>query len=420
MFKFEFKKVIKLKYPIIIILILAFTLSLNELSIINKWHLIDNKNVKNVYERSSYLSYLVDNIYSLNLSEEDKKALERIELAEGLNFLDGTYNKADEAKDEEEKLLIFREATFEYANRQKEIIDKFGIEVPEEMQKDMDWNDFEEEIIRKNNTFLFDSPSSLYAINPFRVLIESSNSLFSIIPILAIVIISISMVGEEKLNGSLFFSKFQPIRTRDVVLSKLLVGLVLAILYSIFAIAFSLILSRKAGYPWLNGHLEVYRIFTEDGSFKYYLAYELLIRIVLYFLMMFMFFESLALLISTKVKNHFSEIFVISTILLILYVLTNSFESFRLAFNPVYSLNIKNNILGYIEYSKSKNYLEEIYIVNNGYIQYYVYLILSIVFLFLSEKNWWTVREGQRGRGRVQNPILDLKLKSLQKLLVLK
>lgn len=105
MFKFEFKKVIKLKYPIIIILILAFTLSLNELSIINKWHLIDNKNVKNVYERSSYLSYLVDNIYSLNLSEEDKKALERIELAEGLNFLDGTYNKADEAKDEEENYL---------------------------------------------------------------------------------------------------------------------------------------------------------------------------------------------------------------------------------------------------------------------------------------------------------------------------
>lgn len=264
------------------------------------------------------------------------------------------------------------------------------------MQKAIEWNNFEEEIIKKYNTSLYTGPSTVLALNPFRILIESTNSIFGIVPILLIIVLSLAITGKEKSDGSALFSKFSPVKTNKLIFSKLLTSILLALLYSIFAVFFSLIISKMYGYSWLNGQYEIYRIFTEDGSFKYYLAYELLLRIILIFLFMTTFFTSVGIYISSKNGNFVSKIFIISTIVIILTILTKSFDSFRTIFNPIYSLNIKENILGYIIYTNTSSLDGQNYIYSKGQLQYIIYFFISFIFLHLSQKNWWNIKNEEK------------------------
>lgn len=72
------------------------------------------------------------------------------------------------------------------------------------MQKAIEWNNFEEEIIKKYNTSLYTGPSTVLALNPFRILIESTNSIFGIVPILLIIVLSLAITGKRKVGWQRF------------------------------------------------------------------------------------------------------------------------------------------------------------------------------------------------------------------------
>lgn len=287
MLNFELKKILKSKQPIIIIL-LALFMAFSSFRSIDMRHFVIVANEKIPYSRESYLNYFVENIEKTDLDEQEQKELKREAISEEFAFLDEAYKESEGLN--EERAFILRDAAFKYAEKQLDIIKKYNLKIPTSMQKAIEWNNFEEEIIKKYNTSLYTGPSTVLALNPFRILIESTNSIFGIVPILLIIVLSLAITGKEKSDGSALFSKFSPVKTNKLIFSKLLTSILLALLYSIFAVFFSLIISKMYGYSWLNGQYEIYRIFTEDGSFKYYLAYELLLRIILIFLFMTTFF----------------------------------------------------------------------------------------------------------------------------------
>lgn len=125
--------------------------------------------------QESYLNYFVENIEKTDLDEQEQKELKREAISEEFAFLDEAYKESEGLN--EERAFILRDAAFKYAEKQLDIIKKYNLKIPTSMQKAIEWNNFEEEIIKKYNTSLYTGPSTVLALNPFRILIESTNSI---------------------------------------------------------------------------------------------------------------------------------------------------------------------------------------------------------------------------------------------------
>lgn len=102
---------------------------------------------------------------------------------------------------------------------------------------------------------------------------------------------------------------------------------------------------------------------------------------------MILFFSSIALLISNRIKNYFTSIVILSSLLLIISVLTRTFESFRLFINPIYSLSFKDNILGFVNFSRGENFNQQSYVYSKDIIYYLNYFLLSIIITLVSTLN---------------------------------
>lgn len=386
MIKFEFTKVWKKKY-ILLLIILAFLLAGQSLSVIKSKGGIFHLNEKQMYDREFYLNTLTQRLSdTINLSDEDFKNLSTLAVEKDINMMMLKSELYSDSMDESD-IYKLRDITIEYGKEMENIIKDYKLSIPKDMQKAIEWNNFEDELMKKYNTALFTGPSSMHALSPFRILIGSSKTIFGVIPIIFFMILTIMMVSKEKLDGSLLLSKTMPVSREKVIFSKLFVILFLALLYSILAIVFSLVLSSISGYYWLNGHLDIYRVFKDSDAKRYYLAFELLIRIVIGFLIMILFFSSIALLISNRIKNYFTTIVILSSLLLIISVLTRTFESFRLFINPIYSLSFKDNILGFVNFSRGENFNQQSYVYSKDLIYYLNYFLLSIIITLVSTLN---------------------------------
>lgn len=386
MIKFEFTKVWKKKY-ILLLIILAFLLAGQSLSVIKSKGGIFHLNEKQMYDREFYLNTLTQRLSdTINLSDEDFKNLSTLAVEKDINMMMLKSELYSDSMDESD-IYKLRDITIEYGKEMENIIKDYKLSIPKDMQKAIEWNNFEDELMKKYNTALFTGPSSMHALSPFRILIGSSKTIFGVIPIIFFMILTIMMVSKEKLDGSLLLSKTMPVSREKVIFSKLFVILFLALLYSILAIIFSLVLSSLSGYYWLNGHLDIYRVFKASDAKRYYLAFELLIRIVIGFLIMILFFSSIALLISNRIKNYFTSIVILSSLLLIISVLTRTFESFRLFINPIYSLSFKDNILGFVNFSRGENFNQQSYVYSKDIIYYLNYFLLSIIITLVSTLN---------------------------------
>ena len=384
MVRIEFQKIFKRKYHIIIVL-LALILSLYSYLIMKNQGAVFIRNDSQMYDISFFVTNLIENYRNeLNLSEEEEEALIKIDMR---HF---GYPSLNEIRDNKDKMdpsdydTAFRRGIFDVFIDKEERIREVRKELPEEVEKAIGWKKLENDLQEMYKTPSIESLNYFDSNNPFRILIYGSKYIFGFIPVVILISLFLSMIVEEKNKENILLFKTMPVKTSSILLSKLLTMVSLAFLYSIAAIIFSLVFSLVGGYNWHNGHFEVYRIFTNGSGYKYLLGYQLLIKIVLYFLLMVCFFSSITIFLSGKLKDYIKGIIFIVGIMAILSILTNTFSSFKQIYNPLYALDIKNNVLGYIDYVVNEDswYPMSVVVNSNGEIVYYIYFSLSFIILY--------------------------------------
>lgn len=66
-------------------------------------------------------------------------------------------------------------------------------------------------------------------------------------------------------------------------------------------------------------------------------------------MIMLSFFSSIILLLSGRLKNYNSAILILCLVLISLNIFTDNFTFLKNKINPIYALNIKDNLLGKID-----------------------------------------------------------------------
>lgn len=99
---------------------------------------------------------------------------------------------------------------------------------------------------------------------------------------------------------------------------------------------------------------------------------------------MVIFYSSLILLLSEKMKDSLSVIIITSGIFIILSIITKSFDSFKVIYNPLFAINYKDNILGRVSViNKAGNWVTK-YTDKSNFGVYYIYFLISIFMSYLS------------------------------------
>lgn len=394
MIKFELKKIYKQK-QILITIIVAFLMAMGTFyyaeNKINSLYMISPNAPLKIYTNGYFYQLDLGNKENSHLTKEkiEEINLKKAEidqeyfnarLANQEYFIAHSANLSE--KDETTIVNNYNKIHYDYVLKLNALRQEYGIALDKETQKDWDWLLFESAYNVQNNA------TPHYAIfecafvnkNPMRVMIRGFEFMFGIAPIVLLIMIFSVSIAKEKENDNLNFLKTQPVSKFKIVFAKWFSIVIIGIIYLFFASLFLFVICKLNGYRWFNGHSEIYRIFT-DYSFSHILAYELLIKIMLAFMMMVMFFATIIIIISLIVKDGKTSAVVLTLVIFIVAIITDTNDSLKNIFNPIYLMNIKNILLGYFV-----DDLSEISLSKQIYydaIRFYPYLIYGILGLFL-------------------------------------
>lgn len=381
MFKFEFiktnKKKIFLLFIISAFLVSFITYKSNNFAIDSY---INNQNTALSYIYSGIDIYS-DEYSSLTNEEKDEYGVSQNIIMQAF-YKD--INNAKNNNDKEKTAFDIRESVIKQINENKKLLEKMSIETPLADRLDFKWTDLEVEKMIENDTRVTDLVYGSYSSNPMRVLITLSPIFFGILPIFLLLISFASTISKEKNLGNIVLLETQPINKIKILFSKEIIMLLSAIIYFLSVVLFTIIIGFLMGQKWYNGHLEIYRIFSTDGNLYYIYAYKLLLKIFLAYIIMVIFYSSLILLLSEKMKDSLSVIIITSGIFIILSIITKSFDSFKVIYNPLFAINYKDNILGRVSViNKAGNWVTK-YTDKSNFGVYYIYFLISIFMSYLS------------------------------------
>ena len=384
MLYFEFKKVYKKKLFWIIILS-SFLLSFITY-IYSKFD--SSPYISNESLSSGYYNYFdsldLDSAENSHLSEKDKFEILRVKEKIRREF----YKNRDinfEKIGDEKKALDFMKYYHNYILNLENLRTDYNIVLDSQTKSAWEWTLFEFDYMEKTNTPISQVSWASHSINPIRTLIFRSNLIFGIPNIIILIFLFSSIMSREKELESIIFLRTQPILKFKIILSKFLVVFLSSLIFLILTLVFLMAIFYFAGYNWHNGHLEIYRVFSKI-KFSYITGGDLLLKIIFNYIFLLSFFSSIILFFSTLIKNSQKLMLILIFGSISFYIVSINFQVFKSPLNPFYLINIKDNLLGNIEYYVKNFESGWKYVNSNSTIYYFIFFIVSLVLIFISFK----------------------------------
>ncbi|MFM1574716.1 ABC transporter permease subunit [Helcococcus ovis] len=377
MISFEIKKIYKSKLFLILILLSILVSAYN--LYITKVTNISIRNEKSL-NGSLFLGLNHKSEIIKNLNDDDKNKIVKEYSEYTINF---EYPWDDSKINDEKYANDMTRAYYKNFLFNDFLLKKYNISLNLEQKKIWDWEMFESNYMINTNTPVSTQLMSNISSNPIRTLIYNDNVTFGVSIVVFLTFIFSGIISDEKLSNTINLAKTQPISKFKIILSKWISIIIYGITFIFLTIIFTAIIFNLNGYNWHNGHLEIYRIFS-DKNIDYTIAYILLIKIILSSIIMITFFAGLIILLSTIFKNKYLPAILISFGLIISTIITNKFDLLRNVYNPFYLLNFKNILNGFISIDVELNVINSFRVKPIGFNIYLIYLSLSFILVLLS------------------------------------
>lgn len=379
MLLFEIKKAFRKKTLYIIVLV-SFLISIFNILLSQEIDIT----IENEYEQDAYGNIFLNLEYNSsiikNLTKIDKENL----LSEIIEHHSNFHYPWDESYiDKEIYALNLTKSYIDEYLYQDGLVDKYDIKLDQNTEYIWEWGLFENEYFLKTNTASSRGTFADISKNPFRLIIFNDSINFGIVPIILLLFLFSGIISREKQMSNINLLKSQPISDYEIIYSKWICIVLNGIIFIIFTIIFTISLSLLVGMKWHNGHLEIYRIFSEN-NLDYTIAYKLLINIIFASIIMMMFFASIIILFSVIFNNRYIPALLLSFIIILFLIITNKYDYLRGIYNPFYLLNFKNIINGYISTNVDSSIYAYSYVKSYGIYPYFIYLIFSQFILILS------------------------------------
>lgn len=178
----------------------------------------------------------------------------------------------------------------------------------------------------------------VYPMIPSLILKQTMSFLFGFFGIAMLLLFFGSTITSEKEQNTWATLKTLPLEKWKIIVAKYMTLLITTIIFILFIFTIGLIIPLI-----INGqaaHLQYPQIVTSHHDFTIISTIHYIIRAGLIFFVMNAFLFALMILISSKIKNTFSLYLAINTILMIILILTQTFEKFQVIWNPLKYLQL--------------------------------------------------------------------------------
>lgn len=347
MLLFEIKKIFKSR---IVYIIMAFSVVISFYSsVILSSDRINKSLEENIMTGSEAL--IVHDVFSDLYSLYQKETL----MEKDPYDIKKELQKAEKGTEEYKELLnIYTKIRYEYFKLKYDFIQKYKDIYPELLEinsqekiNNIEWQMFKYGKLLENNASDYYSTAEYFGDNSIQQIVNSSNILFGIFPVLFFIFLFSNFFSKEREDETLNLLYTQPSKKNKIIISKYFAILLSSIIYIIFTFIFFNLFSLIKGVP-IGGLRDIYRVIDSTNHLAYIEGYSLVLQIVLYYLILINFWSFLAMILSIRYKST-KSLGISLSIFSILYLAMNLHSEFRNVYNPVYALNIKDLILGKFE-----------------------------------------------------------------------
>ena len=383
MFNLEFKKIIKRKLFLIIIIgaaILAY----------NNIDKVSSEFYTNMHSETKENSGNVMNLKTMNKIEE-LKVNGKIEEAELLQERFGNYRDISE----ERRLLrlkaleeqgLNKETNKEYILKSNEEINyfnniakNFDIKLTQSQRDSIKWDSLKNYYFIENNSYEIDIKDQYNLGRFFRF---GNENLFGIVSLLLLAFLSFDSLPKEYENGTIITPYTQPFKKNKIIFAKFFSFMTMTLFYVLSVIIFTIIFTKIKEYP-LMGLNSISRYVADQ--MLYMKTWEYLLLSILCFIILSLLIYSFVLFIGSITKSSLKTMAIVTTSIALLYLVTKS-GYFQSTFNPFYLLNYSDILIGKFQVPFTGINLDFTYTQHNalGFFPYLYMLIPTSFFILLS------------------------------------
>lgn len=265
----------------------------------------------------------------------------------------------------------------------EELLKKYEVPLNDTVddQDTWEWAIFEMKYAKKHGVHTMSGGSRVPLSNAVRRIIFNSRFLFGLPIMLCLIFLFSGIMSEEREQNTYAFLCTQPISKRRILLSKMGAIWSVAIFYLLLVGVLLWGSFRWLGLP-MDGLREIYRVIDPADSTHYVVAYQLLGKIILSYLLMVTFFSSIIFFVSVYSEDTMTTLACMAIFFVLLSVLTENFYVFQRPWNPIFSLDYLWTMNGKI-WDGLREDLASTYerTYGSGMRSYFLFGGLSVVFL---------------------------------------
>ena len=379
---FELKKLIKSKV-LCIIIGLSFILSFYSSFILPDEYVKDR--VEENISNSSY-SIITGDVFSDLNNLYNKETISQNDPYE----IKQSIERSEKGTTEYRNLLrVYTEANYQYYKKNYDFVEKFKTSYPEilemnnqEKLENIEWQVFKFGKLLENNASDYYDSIERFGDNSIQQLVNSSNILFGVIPVLFFIIIFSNFISKEREDETLNLLLTQPNKKSKIIISKFFAIIISSLIYIVFTLIFFNIFSLINGVQ-LGGLKDIYRVLDSSNHLAYLDGYGLVLRIILYYFILINFWSIFSMVLSIRYKST-TSLSISLSVFAALYMVMSINHIFRTIFNPVYALNIVDIILGKFELVTSNGITEPVQIDSYNPINLVVYVFVIGLLILVS------------------------------------